>query len=129
MNTALVLILIGSLRITSYRSVESQTDGSPYITSTGERTSPDGIAISQDLLCKDCLRLHRRCKRPVGSTLHYGDWVYIGEVGLKRVNDVMNKRHKKRMDVWVRSLLEEQRFHKRFGKVALKVYKLTEVTK
>lgn len=126
MNMALILILLGTLQVTSYRSVTSQTDDSPYRTSTGERTSPDGVAVSQDLLCKDCLRLHTRCKCPIGSKLHYGTWVYIEKVGLKRVNDVMNVRHKRRMDVWVRTLVEEKAFHKKFGRVKLKVYRTME---
>lgn len=127
MRMVLALIFMGNLQITSYRSVKNQTDDSPYFTSTGERTSPDGVAVSQDLLCKDCLRLHKRCGCPISKQLHYGDWVYIERIGLKRLNDVMAKRHKCRMDCWVRTLADEKAFHKKFGKMKLKVYKVTEV--
>ncbi len=127
MNLILVSLLLGNFTVTSYRSVKSQTDDSPYRTSTGEKTSPDGVAVSQDLLCKDCLRLHKRCACPVDVRLHYGDWVFIEGVGFKRLNDVMNKRHKQRMDVWVSTLAEEKAFHKKFGKVKLRVYKVKEV--
>ncbi len=126
MNMALTLVLIGNLIVTSYRSVKNQTDASPFYTSTGERTSPDGVAISQDLLCPACKKLHARCKNPTGIILHYGDWVYIKFVGLKRVNDVMNKRYKNRMDVWVETLAEEKKFHKQFGDVKLEVHKVQE---
>ncbi len=114
MNTVLTLILIGNFVVTSYRSVRSQTDSSPFFTSIGERVSPDGVAISQDLLCSSCKKLHKRCSNPTSSKLHYGDWVYIELVGLKRINDVMNVRYKNRMDIWVATLDDEKKFHKRF---------------
>ncbi len=126
MNMALTLVLIGNLICTSYRSVRSQTDSSPWNTSTGERVSPDGVAVSQDLLCPVCKKLHARCSHPVDNKLHYGDWVYIKFVGLKRVNDVMNARYKNRMDVWVASLDEEKRFYKRYDHTKLEVFKVRE---
>lgn len=125
MNMALILALIGSCIVTSYRSVPAQTDKSPFRTSTGEIVSPDGVAVSQDLLCKACLKLHRRCKHPeVSQNLHYGNWLYIEGVGFKRINDVMNKRHKNRLDVWVNTLKDEKEFFKAFGLRPLKVYKV-----
>lgn len=125
MNTILSVILIGNFYVTSYRSVPSQTDNSPFHTSTGERVTKDGIAISQDLICGVCKKLHKRCNHPeVKGRFHYDDWVYIEDVGLKRINDLMNPRHKNRMDVWVSSLKQEQEFHKRFKSVNLKVYKI-----
>ncbi len=126
MNTALALILIGIFQVTSYRSVPNQTDSSPFYTSTGEKVSSDGIAISQDLLCDDCKKMHARCKYLKSNKLHYGDWLYIELVGPKRVNDVMNIRHKNRIDVWVEKLADEKEFHRRFGHIKLKVFRIKE---
>lgn len=90
------------MTVTSYRSVPSQTDSSPYYTSIGEHVHPYGIAISQNLLKK------------YGGPLDYGDVVYINDVGFKVVNDVMNKRYKNCIDVWVKQLEDEKAFHKKF---------------
>ena len=125
MNIIFHGLFIGSLIVTSYRSVPSQTDQTPYHTSTNERVSPDGVAISRDLLCGACRKAHKRCGHPeYRKKLHYGDWVYIEEVGFKRVFDCMNKRHKNRADVWVRSFKDEKAFHKKFGHKKLKVWVL-----
>ncbi len=126
MNLAISLIIIGSLQVTSYRSVYSQTDNTPYNTSTGEHVSPDGVAISQDMLCPICKKEHKRCKNPSKSEIHYNDWLYIQGVGLKRVNDVMNKRHKNHLDVWVSSLDEEKTFFKEHHSNGLVTFKLQE---
>ncbi len=127
MNLILIATLIGELTVTSYRSVPSQTDSSPYYTSTNELVSSDGVAVSQDLICGACKKLHRRCKHPEDSRkLHYGDWLYINGVGYKRINDLMAKRHKNRMDVWVRNYKEEKAFDKQFAHVKLTVFKIKE---
>ncbi len=125
MTLTLTMTLLGSLIITSYRSVPIQTDKSPFYTSTGEHVSPDGVAVSQNLLCPTCLKLHRRCKHLSSDTrLHYNDWVLIEDIGLKRVNDVMNKRFTDRMDIWVATKQEEQAHHKKYGFGRLKVFKV-----
>lgn len=126
MKLAILLTLIGTFQITSYRSIKEQTDNSPFNTSTGERVSPDGIAVSQDLLCPRCLKLMARCNQIDTKKLHYGQWVYIKHVGLKRINDVMNKRHKNRMDVWVATLEQEKEFHKLYKNVKLEVYRVED---
>lgn len=89
---ALILIgtLIGNLTVTSYRPVKEQTDSSPFYTSTKEHVRAGGCAVSRDLLCGACRKLHRRCDHPDNPTkLHYGDWLYIGQYGFRQVNDVM----------------------------------------
>lgn len=122
MNTTLVLALIGNLVVTSYRSLPEQTDSTPYITSTNEHVGSDGVAVSRDLLCGACRKLHRRCRHPeYPRKLHYGDWLYIKEHGFKRVNDCMGahtriragKRYKNKpitnqIDIWVRTYKEEK---------------------
>lgn len=113
MNTLLfVTIFIGNLTVTSYRSVPAQTDDSPFHTSTGEHVCKHGVAVSQDLLKKN------------GGNLEYGDYVYIEGIGIKVVNDAMNKRWTNRMDVYVSSLDEEKKFHKKFKGRKLSVSKI-----
>lgn len=126
MNLVLVMTIVGNLTVTSYRSVPNQTDSTPFNTSTGEKVSPDGAAISQDLICNACKKLHKRCKHPENPTkLHYQDWVYIESVGLKRINDLMHQRLTNRMDVWVSSYPKEKQFDKKYRNRKLKVWKLT----
>lgn len=100
------LIVVGSMTVTSYRSVPEQTDSSPYITSIGEKVNKSGVAVSQDLL-----------KRGV---LHYGDIIYIEGYGLKVVNDTMNPHMKNHVDIWVKTYKEE----KSIGTRCLTIYKL-----
>jgi 3D (Asp-Asp-Asp) domain-containing protein len=94
--------MLGTYQLTAYRSVRNQTDATPFHTATGERCHPYGVAVSQDLLKKN------------GGPLDYGDWIYIDEVGLKVVNDCMNIRHRKSIDVWVDSADDEHKFFQKF---------------
>ncbi len=100
MELILVSLLLGNLTLTSYRSVPSQTDDTPFVTSIGERVCKDGVAVSQDLL--------------LSGRVKYGDWLYIDGVGLKRVNDTMAPRWKNHVDVWVSSYEKEKTFQKKF---------------
>jgi len=115
MTPIFIVILLGSLVNTSYRSVPEQTDASPNFTATGEKTCGHGIAISQDLLKKN------------GGPLEFGDTVYIDQIGLKIVNDVMNRRHKQRIDVWVATYKEEKEFDLKFRNKKLKVWKIVTI--
>lgn len=136
MSTVVLFIglLIGQCTVTSYRSLPNQTDSSPNFTSIGDRTHKGGVAVSRDLICGACRRLHRRCDHPeVGKGIHYGDYVSIGELGIFKVNDIMgatmyDKVHHKRVpivqhfDIWCASFAEE----KKIGVQHLKVYILHE---
>lgn len=140
MKLILIGILIGNLTFTSYRSVEDQTDSSPFHTSTNERVYSGGVAISQDRLCGACRKLHKRCKRPDNPTkIHYGDCLYLEDVGFKIVNDclskfkryriqtkdgskVMFKKQTNWLDVWVPTLKAEKEFHRIKGIRQYKVW-------
>ncbi len=91
MNEILIIgLLIGNLTVTSYRPILEQTDSTPFNTSTRERVRAGGVAVSRDLLCGACRRLHKRCKHPDNLTkLHYGDWLYIEKYKYRQINDVM----------------------------------------
>lgn len=110
MNLTLAILVIGQLQVTSYRSVPSQTDDSPFITSIGERVNEHGVAVSQDLLKKN------------GGPLNYGDMVYIENLGWKVVNDCMHPRYRNRIDVWVKDYKSEKAFDERFKRTKLLVY-------
>jgi len=122
MNSLMIVSLfIGNLTVTSYRSVPQQTDSTPYHTSTNEIVRKGGAAVSRDLLCGACRKLHRRCAHPeVTSKVHYGDYVLVEDHGIFKVNDVMgltkyDKKLKKRfpiskaIDIWVATYKEEKR--------------------
>lgn len=91
----LELVLISTVTVTSYRSVPEQTDDSPYHTSIGEHVHRGGCAVSRDLL---------------GTAAPYGTWLYVEDVGICRVNDTTNERHRKLVDVWVTTYAEEKAF-------------------
>lgn len=70
--------------------MKSQTDDTPLYTSTGQHVDTGGVAISRDLLCGACRKLHHRCAHPeYGKKLHYGDWIYIDGFGFRQIDDVM----------------------------------------
>lgn len=108
----LLAVTIGNIPVTAYRSVPNQTDNSPFLTSIGEHVCKDGVAVSQDLLEKN------------GGPLRYGDWIYIEDIGLKRVNDTMHPRITQHIDVWVKTLGEEKRFWERYKNKRLKIYRV-----
>lgn len=106
-----VLVFVGSYPVTAYRSVPSQTDNSPYLTSIGQRTNEHGIAVSQNMLKE--------------GSLKYGDLVYVGGgIGFKFVNDCMNERHHDRLDVWVKGLKEEKLFDEKFKSKKVGVWRV-----
>lgn len=144
MELVIKCLLLGTLTVTSYRSVPNQTDSSPFNTSTGERVSRSGAAISQDRLCKACRKKHRRCDHPENSkVIHYGDCLYIEDVGFRIVNDCMGKvkhyriktkhgmkiLYKKQenwVDVWVPTYEDEHKFHRQNGIIQHKVWVIKE---
>lgn len=108
MNAAvLVLLLLGNMQITSYRSVPEQTDSTPFITASGQHVHSSGVALSRDLL------------KRWGGIVEYGDVVYIEGYGFKVVNDTMNRRHRDHIDIWVATTEEEKEIGWTEGKVWL----------
>jgi 3D (Asp-Asp-Asp) domain-containing protein len=105
MNLAMVIVLLGNLSLTSYRSVPEQTDDSPFHTAIGERVTVRGCAVSRDLL------------KRWGGPLDYGDLIYIEGVGFRFVNDCMAARHKQAVDIWVEKYEDEKAFGVRRGRV------------
>lgn len=112
MTVSVKLISIGSLTITSYRSVRSQCDSSPFFTSIGEHVHSGGVALSRDLLSR------------WGGPVKYGDTLFVEGVGLVRVNDCMHERMKQHIDIWVKTLRNEQQFQKKWKCGKTNVYLL-----
>ena len=113
-------ILLGILVATSYRPVPEQTkpectNRSTCRTANGENVSQLGVAVSQDYLNS--------------GVLHYGDCLYIDGVGFRIVNDCLNRRYKRRVDVFVYTLAQEKKFGVRHLKVWLMPSPKTEITR
>ncbi len=92
------------LRATGYNSVTAQTDPTPNLTATGERTHFGVIAVSRDLLPRDL---------PYGSLVRVTDLgnFYSGRglgkfqsvldnQGLFVVEDTMHQRKRNQVDIW-----------------------------
>lgn len=144
-SLVLIAVFVGNLTTTSYRSVPQSTDSTPYNTSTGEHVSISGAAISQDLLCGACRKLHKRCAHPeYNKKLHYGDTLYIDGVGTRIINDcmgvwkhysVLTSKGKKILkikqntwtDIWVISYAEEHKFYIKYGSKKRSVWKINVV--
>jgi 3D (Asp-Asp-Asp) domain-containing protein len=101
MEPNLLIVLLGTMTITSYQPIPAQTkpeckDRYHCTTSIDDGITQYGAAVSQDLL-------H-------AGIVHYGDVLHIEGLGtLRVVNDTMNKRHKRHIDLLVFSYAEEHK--------------------
>lgn len=96
-----------SVTITAYASEVQHTDDEPFITATGRTVRPGIIAVSRDLL---------RTFTP-GAPFDYGDRVRLSRLGEFIVDDTMNSRWTKRVDIWVPTLEEARQFGLRRGQL------------
>lgn len=81
----------GSVTATAYNSMESQTDSTPWITASGTRCR-EGVIASNFL--------------PMGAKVlieGFGDRVFV-------VEDRMNKRYNRRIDIWFRDYSDARQF-------------------
>lgn len=107
-------ILLGLLTVTSYRPIPAQTKPEctsrfHCTTSIDDGVTKFGVAVSQDFL--------------KSGELHYGDVLYIPGYGYRVVNDTMNPRHVRSIDLMVLTRDEE----KAVGVRKIKIFKV-EVT-
>ena len=98
--------------ITAYASEVEITDDEPFITASGRRVRPGTLAVSRDLL-----RTYT-----TDAPFDYGDRVRLGKYGEFVVDDTMNPRWTRRVDIWVPTIDEAQQLGKRYGRL----YKLGE---
>jgi len=85
------IISIGRVLATAYNSMEGQTDSTPWITASGTRCR-EGVIAANHL--------------PIGTKVMiegYGDRVFT-------VEDRMNARYNKRIDIWMRNYQDAKRF-------------------
>jgi 3D (Asp-Asp-Asp) domain-containing protein len=85
------VIASGEVAATAYNSMESQTDSTPWITASGTRCR-EGVIASNFL--------------PIGTKVlieGFGERVFT-------VEDRMNKRYKKRIDIWFRDYDDAMQF-------------------
>lgn len=88
------LVLIGTLQITAYRPIPSQTDDSPTWTSIGDRTTIYGMAVSQDLLRKGVVK--------------YGEILCVDGGPCRVVNDCMGYKARRSVDLLVITHAQEK---------------------
>jgi 3D (Asp-Asp-Asp) domain-containing protein len=109
MDPQTLIVLLGTMTITSYQPIPAQTkpeckDRYHCTTSIDDGITQYGAAVSQDLLRS--------------GTVHYGDGLLIEGLGtLRVVNDTMNKRHKRHVDLLVFSYAEEKKIGTQHRKV------------
>lgn len=99
MEPQLLIVLIGTLTVTSYRAVPEQTrpeckSNQSCVTSIGENVSELGCAISQDLL--------------KSGRVKYGDVILVDGYPPRIVDDTMNKRIHNAVDLFVYTKTEEK---------------------
>lgn len=82
-----------AVTVTAYSSTMDQTDSTPFLTASNRRVRPGIVALSRDLL---------REYTP-GAPFTFGDKVEIRGVGVFTVEDTMNPRYEKRVDIWFAS--------------------------
>lgn len=94
--------------ITAYSSTRDQTDSTPFITASNTQVRPGIVALSRDLL---------REFTP-GAPFSFGDRVEIVGVGTFTVEDTMNSRYTKRVDIWFSSRHAARRWGRQTGSLA-----------
>lgn len=72
--------------VTAYAPLKSQTDSTPFITASNTRVRTGICALSQDI--------------EQGLKLKFGDIIHIKNIGAFEFQDRMNKRWKKRVDIF-----------------------------
>jgi len=88
---------------TGYSSSVWETDDTPYITASNTRTRRGVIALSRDLLQR----------HSEDAPFRFGDTVHLTGIGDFIVEDSMNQRWRRRVDVWFPNQSEARRFGSR----------------
>lgn len=92
--------VITDITITSYNNHANQTDDTPNITATNRPVRENMVAVSNDLLAK--------------KLVYYGDLVYIDcTKQWYIVEDTMNRRFEKRMDIFLFDKNESLKINKK----------------
>jgi 3D (Asp-Asp-Asp) domain-containing protein len=84
--------------ITAYTNSVKETDNTPNITASGKKVKKGYIAVSRDLLSK------------WGGREAFGSKVYILDMGIFEIQDVMNKKWKKKIDIFMYDVNKAKKF-------------------
>ncbi len=95
---------VQQVTVTAYNPTHDQTDGDPLIAASMRKVRPGTVAVSRDLFDQGWV---------------FGKKVRIEGLGIFEINDLMNPRHTKRVDVFMWDEKEAQAFGKKRVKVAL----------
>lgn len=90
--------------VTAYNPVEEQTDSDPLIAASMRKVREGTVAVSRDLFDQGWV---------------FGKKIRIEGLGIFEINDLMNKRYTKRVDVFMWDEAEARKFGKRTIKAAL----------
>lgn len=109
--TTIELVLIGTLTVTSYRPIPEQTrpecvNRHNCDTAIGDGITKYGCAVSQDLIAE--------------GHIQYGDVLLVPGYGYRVVNDTMNKRITRAIDLMVFTKAQE----KQVGVRQLQIYRI-----
>jgi 3D (Asp-Asp-Asp) domain-containing protein len=90
--------------VTAYNAEEGQTDADPLIAASMRKVREGTVAVSRDLFDQGWV---------------FGKKIRIEGLGIFEINDLMNKRYKKRVDVFMWDKDQARAFGKRVFKAAL----------
>lgn len=90
--------------VTAYNPVEEQTDSDPLIAASMRKVREGTVAVSRDLFDQGWV---------------FGKKIRIEGLGIFEINDLMNKRYTKRVDVFMWDEGQARKFGKRKIKAAL----------
>ncbi|MBN1224917.1 MAG: 3D domain-containing protein [Candidatus Aminicenantes bacterium] len=86
---------VQKVTVTAYSSTKSQCDDDPEITGCMRKVRPGTVAVSRDLL---------KCGWVFGKK------VYIEGFGIFEINDLMNKRWQRRIDIFIPEIQKSKTF-------------------
>lgn len=86
--------------VTAYTSRPEETDDTPHITASNTWAKPGTVALSRDLLER----------YTPGAPFRFGDTIVLEGLGVFRVEDTMNPRAVRRVDIWYADLPAAQAF-------------------
>lgn len=95
---------VQSLTVTAYNPTEAQCDEDPFTAASMRRVKPGTVAVSRDLFDQGWV---------------FGKKIRIEGLGIFEINDLMNSRYSKCVDVFMTDEAEAVEFGKRKRKVAL----------
>lgn len=95
---------VRSIKLTAYNAHGSQTDSDPTITASMKKPKPGMVAVSRDLFY---------------SGWTFGKKVYIEDLGIYTIEDLMSEKHSNAIDVLVTSKKEAKKFGKQNRRAVL----------